>query len=48
MIYTNRTSSPTPLRWRGEKKEVEYSPLHRRGVGGEVLFRINLSRTNNY
>jgi hypothetical protein len=36
-----RTSPPTPLRWRGEKKEDEHSPLHRRGVGGEVL-RHNL------
>ncbi len=32
-----RTSPQPPLQKRGEKKEDEYSPLFRRGVGGEVL-----------
>jgi hypothetical protein len=32
---------------RGEKKEDKYSPLHRRGVGGEVLRALRLKVDNS-
>ncbi|PWK16116.1 hypothetical protein LV89_04931 [Arcicella aurantiaca] len=37
LMQVLKTSPPAPLRWRGEHSSAFFSPLHRRGVGGEVL-----------
>jgi TonB-dependent Receptor Plug Domain/CarboxypepD_reg-like domain len=39
-IIVHRTSPPNPLLLRGEKFDDKCSPLSRRGVGGQVLWKI--------